>query len=441
MSSGCNTRPFSKLTRPASRLLYFTFSFPYGHGEEWKFNDIEVFAKRFDEVVIVPLSYGNKKTLSSNVPESVVVHTPLFETESVINSNAWLLNTLAGIIYDRLLRQELRRCLSKFDLRGIREVGRAYVRGKRIAKQIHNTCLCDPSVKPEETSLFFFWGLGAAEGLPWIEFDAKRIVVGYHGYDLYESRRGNQPFPFRTQQLEKVDLAAPCSNDGAVAMAESNRAFAGKIQKRTLGSRDFGVGPWSRSSTCRLVSCAFTSRVKRLDLLINALSLCKADIEWTHIGGGTLLSDLKDLSARLISNQNVKFRFLGSLEPIAVREYFSTQEVDALVSTSKFEGLPVSMMEAISAGIPVIGTDVGGVREIIDSSVGLLLPMDPSPADVAKAIDKFANQSENQILQLRHSARKKFLGYFCVPDVIEAFSDLAFPDERPASSNQSIVSS
>jgi colanic acid/amylovoran biosynthesis glycosyltransferase len=44
-------------------------------------------------------------------------------------------------------------------------------------------------------------------------------------------------------------------------------------------------------------------------------------------------------------------------------------------------------MEALSAGVPVIATDVGGVAEAVDAAVGQLLPADPDAATVAAAIE------------------------------------------------------
>lgn len=43
-------------------------------------------------------------------------------------------------------------------------------------------------------------------------------------------------------------------------------------------------------------------------------------------------------------------------------------------------------MEAQSAGIPVIATSVGGIPEIVNDNNGLLMPADPTPADISKSL-------------------------------------------------------
>ena len=72
----------------------------------------------------------------------------------------------------------------------------------------------------------------------------------------------------------------------------------------------------------------------------------------------------------------------------------SKNYIDALINVSESEGLPFSMMEAISFGIPVIGTNVGGVKEIINNDTGILLEKDFEIKSLSSLID---NLRENQI--------------------------------------------
>ncbi|NJK95527.1 MAG: glycosyltransferase [Bacteroidales bacterium] len=50
------------------------------------------------------------------------------------------------------------------------------------------------------------------------------------------------------------------------------------------------------------------------------------------------------------------------------------------LNTSLSEGVPVSVMEALSFGLPVIATDVGGTGELINDEVGMLINPEISPA-------------------------------------------------------------
>ncbi|MEG1497600.1 MAG: glycosyltransferase, partial [Clostridiales bacterium] len=70
------------------------------------------------------------------------------------------------------------------------------------------------------------------------------------------------------------------------------------------------------------------------------------------------------------------------------------------------EGIPVSIMEAISFGIPVIATDVGGVNEIVyNDQNGILLDKDFSDNQLIEAINKFAFMPNDEYLKYRDNAR------------------------------------
>jgi glycosyltransferase involved in cell wall biosynthesis len=49
------------------------------------------------------------------------------------------------------------------------------------------------------------------------------------------------------------------------------------------------------------------------------------------------------------------------------------KNADIFVLTSNYEGFPITILEAMSFGLPVIASDVGGVSEIVDNSVGYLI--------------------------------------------------------------------
>ena len=88
--------------------------------------------------------------------------------------------------------------------------------------------------------------------------------------------------------------------------------------------------------------------MKRIDRIISALAeIVDLDIEWTHIGGGILLADLIVQAANLMP-KNIKCVWLGDLANEAVIEFYRNNPVHLFVNVSESEGLPVSIMEAIS---------------------------------------------------------------------------------------------
>ena len=160
-----------------------------------------------------------------------------------------------------------------------------------------------------------------------------------------------------------------------------------------------------------IVTCSRCIELKRLDLLIKALSrIEEMNIQWTHIGDGVVLHDLREMAKTLPSNITVSW--LGSLSNSEVHAFYADHAVDLAMNLSTTEGIPVSLVEALSYGIPIIATDVGGNSEVCDNSVGLLLSSDPSPEEVKKAIRDFLSLEHTKRDELRKNALEKYETYF-----------------------------
>ena len=87
-------------------------------------------------------------------------------------------------------------------------------------------------------------------------------------------------------------------------------------------------------------------------------------------------------------------------------EFYKKQKADVFINVSTTEGLPVSMMEAISYSIPVIATKVGGVGEIVkDGYNGLLIDPDFTDEALAEKIKDFALLQKEERLAMRKNAR------------------------------------
>ena len=85
-------------------------------------------------------------------------------------------------------------------------------------------------------------------------------------------------------------------------------------------------------------------------------------------------------------------------------------EVFFFVNVSESEGIPVSIMEAASFGIPIIATDVGGTSEIVDNSNGFLIENNKLIfEDVAFYLESALSLGESEYMSRRVNSRKKWL--------------------------------
>lgn len=119
----------------------------------------------------------------------------------------------------------------------------------------------------------------------------------------------------------------------------------------------------------KLLSVARLSSPKRMDLLISAVE--NIDVELHIIGDGILKKELEE-----VSQKNVVFH--GEIENF---QQFTNFDIFCLISDS--EGLPLSAIEAMSCGLPLILSNVGGCSELISGNGSLVKNNAP---DITKKI-------------------------------------------------------
>lgn len=107
---------------------------------------------------------------------------------------------------------------------------------------------------------------------------------------------------------------------------------------------------------------------KRQDALIRAVAECRlqgVSLRLKLVGSGCLERELRELAHDLAVEQRVEF--VGQL-PAGEAIRAVLDEADILVLPSLTEGLPRVILEAMARGVPCLATDVGGLRELLDTS-------------------------------------------------------------------------
>ena len=185
---------------------------------------------------------------------------------------------------------------------------------------------------------------------------------------------------------------------------------------------DFNASPaWPTSRLEGELRFACVARLdpntKGQDILLEAL----ATPVWTtrpwHLtlyGEGPRRNSLERLITRLgLSN---RVTFAGHVN---VEEIWSTNQV--LIMPSRYEGLPLSIVEAMLCGRPVLATDVGGNSEIIVDGLTGFLAEAPTVAIVARALERlWANRSD---LENMGKASAKRIRELVPADPIREFSE------------------
>ena len=162
----------------------------------------------------------------------------------------------------------------------------------------------------------------------------------------------------------------------------------------------------SMSSVVRLMMVARFAEPKDHMLLLKALNNVRVE-NWhlTLVGDGPLLQRVKDYVAA--EQLDEKVEFTGACRNVAGR----FAETDIFVLVSKSEGLPISVIEAMRAGVAVIASDVGGVSELIEhKESGLLVDKGDQTGWTKTLTDVIENSAYRY--RLGKAARKKFTAQF-----------------------------
>ena len=133
---------------------------------------------------------------------------------------------------------------------------------------------------------------------------------------------------------------------------------------------------------------------------------------------------LKTKSAQLVivgaGPQKEELYRLGKILNVSERVHFVgyrknvrhiLRAIDVFTHLSRFEGLPVALLEAVEVGCPIVTTGVGGIRDVIvNDDYGWLVP-DGDPVSIARAIDE-AIQDKNLTAQKTDKARHHLIDNF-----------------------------
>lgn len=363
------------------RVFLFTAAFPFEQTESFLEEEIGYLCREFEQVVITPL-YGSMRT--REVPDNCVVNSPILPSAKLRNYATALLPNRAFPLYAKEFFTH--RVWSS--ARRLKSWLISYAQSCNILRSKSvKTILSEATA---EDVLYFYWGKGS-NIIP-LFYPGKYTSVGrFHGeWDLWEESCGGYA-PLRDKLSKRLDLALFISERGKEYYETKYPGNPTALSR--LGARDCGLGMRSDDGTLRILSCSTIYPLKRVPLILQAVkSLQGKDVEWTHIGGGPDLEAVQKMAAEA-NNPRLKINLMGQMSHDEVIEYYRTHRIDLFINLSTNEGIPVTIMEAISFGVPVIATNVGGTSEIVNDQTGILLAADPALDQILSAIEEIVHKT------------------------------------------------
>jgi colanic acid/amylovoran biosynthesis glycosyltransferase len=400
-------------------IILITNEFPFGKGESFLINELPYLSEFFESVFVIPfkmrrgsLETGERMTLPSNF--RVILPEKKYIIETQVPSLTNLPELISLLI--RIGREEfstLKGALSflkpkNFIVTLIR-LNRALEYEKEINHIIKNNNLTDFLIYSYWVDSWLIGAIRVREKLK----RKFRIVSRAHRGDLYHEAGIIGYQPHRKFIWRNIDFLFPISLMGYNYLLNHYKELQGKMKTFYLGVEDRKrLSPYEKKNSFNLLSCSNLIKVKRVDLILKALKLLsqKHDICWIHLGDGPLGNELKKESENLPDHITPKFK--GHLPNEDVISFYLENQVDLFINVSESEGIPVSIMEVISLGIPVAATNVGGVSEIITNDFGYLMPKDLSPGKLAETIESHLCKPETEIIEMRKKAREFYLKNF-----------------------------
>lgn len=177
---------------------------------------------------------------------------------------------------------------------------------------------------------------------------------------------------------------------------------------------------WPPKSGLTLVYVGRLEPVKNHVLLLNAFRTAlssKPDLRLWMVGDGSERQMLERTAAELGISEQVTF--WG--QQLNVAPFFSA--ADAFIMSSSSEGLPISLLQAFSLGLPAIVTNVGGMAEVVRQAKAGFTAAVTDPAEMSAAILRLADSDADRE-QFSRNARAAFESRFTLETMVDAYMDL-----------------
>jgi colanic acid/amylovoran biosynthesis glycosyltransferase len=378
------------------KLMIVTAAYPYGQGETFVRTELEHISAYFAEVEVVPCSYtagiGPRPVTQTVNMEYAHIRWGLLRKFHMVGS------FLAALAEYAWWADALHILTHPHKVENFKELARALYRA-RLFERFLEAQLLDH--KKTFDIIYFYWMVPEIMGAIGFRKSSRlplKIVTRAHGGDLYVDLKSGAYAGLRDAIADGVDEIYCISDHGRSYLEDCYPCMTEKFHAARLGVDDPGyLNVQPEGDPLSIVSCSFILAGKRLHLIVEAIAfLLDRDpalkIKWTHVGDGELFDQLRaEVAAKLEGRAQVVFA--GYLTQPQVMDRYRDDRFDVFVNVSDSEGIPVSLMEASSAGIPMIATDVGGSGEIVNESNGILIPANASIETIAASLLRFSDRA------------------------------------------------
>ena len=376
-------------------LVLLTAAFPYGSSEPFLETEITYLAQGFNRIVIITADTKNTniRALPSNceVLRMDIDFTVKLQLKSLLN------------YLNPLVKKELTTVEKVYRLQPSKSILKTMLisleRGEKTAQFI-----AQQHFNYATTVFYSYWCDDTALGLALLsQKQLMKAVSRIHGWDTYFERSPINYLPFRQFITEHLRQIISISQNGIDYAATHWQVDKNKFLLSRLGINGQQQLNLQKGNEFTIMSCSNIIPLKRVHLIADALhQITDYKIKWIHFGDG---ADMPTLKTRLTTLPgNIKATLRGRIPNVEIYAAYHAEKPHLFINVSSSEGVPVSIMEAMSFGVPCMATNVGGNGEIVTNENGCLLPSTPSADLIAQEIKRFIGMSSATYTQYSNAA-------------------------------------
>lgn len=280
---------------------------------------------------------------------------------------------------------------------------------------------------PAEWVAYAYWGHVPSLGIPFLAEAGVASFIRYHRVELYRYAsdsagllyRTARCFPWRAKTLGVSHSLLISQHGHDYLRSEYPDIAASRLHISRLGVPDRGTRPArDYGAPLTIASCSNIVPVKQVHLIAQlAVALAKdRSVHWHHFGDG----DRSLVEAALASAPDtLEAKLHGRRSNADVIEFYRSNWIDLFVNLSLSEGVPVSIMEAISFGIPTLATAVDGTPEVVENGASGMLVTPELARDPVALANKLlaalapdgpiARSDPRQVWSRRYDARANYM--------------------------------
>lgn len=407
-------------------LILFSYFYPYSDFDNYINEEVKILSESFSKIYIIPINYSSE--LYRKIPDNAtLIDYPI----SIADSS--FLDKLK-VLFSKEFLEELRNIFFKRKLKVtsllVKTIVVYLMKVFKYKKKLIEIIDQENQLAEKEIYIYSYWMLenAVASGLVKQMYPQVKVISRAHSSDIYFERHDLNYIPFSDKVYALLDAIYFISEMGKNYFIKAHDlGIFSKLRVARLGTIEAKKLPQKEQQEgIKIISLSWILPFKRIELIVDSLQrIHDIKIHWIHIGAyyQDRFEDFKTYAKDKLSlNTNITYDLKGDMKNDEISEYLSNEFFDVFISTSATEGIPVSMMEAMSFGIPVISTNVGGVHEIVEDNYnGFLLEANPSAESVAQKIYAF-NQLDYKVKQkfrenakstwnTKYNARKNYLQF------------------------------